>query len=215
MKKISYLIFSIFSLIFTCITYATPSEIIIIRHADKLKQNYTGPAIDPTGYVRAVRFAFYFLDHFGQPNDIVTTNPSRGKSRLASIRELQTIAPLVNIIQQKDPEIEHNIYAPYLAKEYSKLANFLLTNKRFDDQLVLICWDHTSIPKLVNLLGVTDHLPNWPSEDFDSVYILKYHHHHLISYQLLNNQYPVTHVDDWRQILQALQDKIPANSPDV
>lgn len=213
MKKICLLF--IFLLGFISTTFATPSEIIIIRHADKLEQNYTGPAIDPTGYVRAVRFAFYFLNKFGKPDDIVTTNPSHGKAHLASIREVQTIAPLINILQQKDPRIEHNIYAPYPTTGYPKLAKFLLKNKHFNGEMVLVCWDHTTIPNLVSLLGVKDQLPAWPANDFDSVYILKYRHHHLVSYQLLNNQYPVNHVDDWRQILNALQDKIPADSPNV
>ena len=53
---------------FATTVIAAPREIIIIRHADKLDQDETGPALSAQGVMRSLKFAFYFLDKFGEPD---------------------------------------------------------------------------------------------------------------------------------------------------
>ena len=178
---------------------ATPLEIIIVRHADKLDQKLHGPALDPTGYERAVHLAFYILNTYGKPDYLVAANPNDAAGHVASMRELQTIAPLENMLEQQATSTTYNVLDPYAVPEYPKLAQYLLSDPRFNGKVVVVCWDHHTIPKLVNLLGVSVAQPVWPGQDFDSVYVLKFSSNDTVaSYQLLHNQYPVKPIADWK-----------------
>ncbi len=124
MKKFFLVI--LFVLQITCVI-AAPREIIIVRHADKLSQQDHGPAVDPTGYERAVHLAFYFLKTYGTPDYIVAANPNDMPGHVHSI------------------------------PEYPALAKDLLTNIKFKNKLVLVCWDHHTIPNMVTDLGIVFH----------------------------------------------------------
>lgn len=192
---------ALFLLIIQSISFAAPSEIVIVRHANKLDQKNHGPVLDPTGYKRAVHFAFYFLDKFGYPNFIIAANPNVKGHHVNSIRELQTIAPLANLLEQKNAKEEYQILDPYTVPEYPKLATWILEDERFNNKKVLVCWDHHTIPHLVNLLGVKESQPVWPESDFDSVYILHFNQDKLENYKFLHHQYPVAPIMSWKAFL--------------
>lgn len=196
----------LFSLIFCAAGWATPKEIIVVRHADKWDFKHHGPTLDPTGYARAVNFAFYFLHNFGRPNYVITTNPSNQHKYSASIRELQTVAPLINILAINDRAAAgFPVLHPYRPPQYSALAKWLLKSSKFENKLVLICWDHFTIPALAKKLGVKQKLPHWPTQDFDSVYILKYNKSgQLTSFKLLHHQYPTKNIENWTVVQKAL-----------
>ncbi len=196
----------LFSFIFFFNGWATPKEIIIVRYADKWGFKHHGPTLDPTGYARSVNFAFYFLNKFGRPDYVITTSPSNRHKYSASIRELQTVAPLINILAINDRAAEgFPILYPYRPPQYSALAKWLLKSSRFNNKLVLICWDHFTIPALANRLGVRQKLPRWSKEDFDSVYIIKYHKSgEFSSFKLLHHQYPTKNIQNWTVVQKAL-----------
>ncbi len=194
-----------FSLLLCLNVLATPKEIVIVRHADKWAE-HSGPALNPTGYARAINFAFYFLQQFGPPDYVVSTSPYKFSSNYSrSIREMQTIAPLVNILTTKKTTRDFFILDPYPPADYRQLAKWLLEKSKFNNQLVLVCWDHRSIPKLAKKLGVKQQLPTWPEGDFDSVYILKYNQSgQLASFKILHHQYPTKEIKNWAAIKEIL-----------
>lgn len=191
-------------LAYSCV-FAAPQEIIIVRHADKLAQKNHGPTLSPTGYVRAVKLASYILHTYGAPDVLIAANPNQSSAQVASIRELQTLAPLANELTMRYPNTDHPILDPYTVPEYAQLATFVLTDARFNGKFVLICWDHHTIPHLVNAFGVKENQPVWQGTDFDSVYILKFNAQGQITTTLLHEQYPVTPVTDWTQAKEQIQ----------
>lgn len=204
-KLFRYGILGIFFFLST-ISFATPREIIVVRHADKLDQSDTGPALDPTGYFRAIKLAFYILKNYGSPDFLVATNPNKKADEVSSIRELQTLAPLANELEKNYPQVKYKILDPYTVPEHAELAQYLLHNARFQNKLVVVSWDHHTIPALVKELGVSQKLPVWNRANFDSVYVLKYNAKgELASEQFLTNQYPVAPILSWNDLLEKVE----------
>lgn len=204
MKKIFA---TLICLILSYNVYAVPRQIILLRHADKLNQKITGPALSPTGYVRAVKFSFYLLSRFGEPDFVIAGKP---KGKNASIRELQTVGPLVNLLAMRHPDKIYPIMHPFKHDEFQNLAEYLLTNSKFDNSLILICWRHTKIIELAQALGVTEALTPWPDDDYDSVYVLEYKTTgkstgRLSNFYILRNQYPVNESINWDTIYGKIQ----------
>ncbi len=180
---------------------AAPREIIIIRHADKLDQTATGPTLSAQGIMRSIKFSFYFLNKFGEPDFIVSADDQKGNGKEIAIRSLQTVAPLANIMQARYPENDFPIIHPFPSESYQELADYLLTDEKFDNKLVLICWSHQRIAKLAIALGVTQSLPAWPKLDYDTVYILDYDHAgNFKKFTELKNQFPVRLQGSWLEL---------------
>lgn len=201
MKKI--FLFAIINFIMLSYACATPRQIILIRHTDKLAQHHTGPALSAKGYVRALKFSFYFLNYFGEPDFVIAGKP---KGKNASIRELQTIGPLVNILAERHPDTGFSILHPYTHEEYEELTKYILNDTKFNNKLILICWRHTKIIELAKELGVKDKLKPWADDDYDSVYILDYGKSGKINkFTILNNQYPMQNQVTWDNVYQHVQ----------
>lgn len=186
------------TLLISATCFATPKEIIIIRHGDKLPQKSPGVTLSAKGQLRAEALVPYFLKTFGRPDFIFVSKPSAKHSKSHSFREIQTVAPLANRLTQ----LEHKAFPinyPYRAPNYANLADLLLSNVKYDNKLILVCWDHRVIPKLAKLLGVNQKLTAWPKEDFDSVYIIKYTLSGKVrSFKILNHQYSVPNIN-WKR----------------
>lgn len=183
---------------FHLVAFSAPSEIIIIRHGDKLEQEHPGPTLDVIGEIRAINFAFYYINKFAVPDFIFASNPKKNSS---SIREIQTIAPLVNMLQLKYPNSDIPIMHPYSSSDYESLAKYLLQDQSFNNKRVLIAWSHGKIPKLAKQLGIEDKLEKWSPEDYDSVYVLHYHHSGKFKdYQILHDQYPIKFNGTWQSL---------------
>lgn len=198
MERITLRFFLLLISLFSAFTYATPREIILVRHADKLVQLDPGPTLSAKGYVRTLKFTNYFLKQFGEPDFIVAGDP---KNKDSSIRELQTIAPLVNILSQRHPNDSINILHPFTHDEYKDLANLLLSDNKFNDKLILICWRHTNIVPLAKALGVKDTLAPWPDDDYDSVFIIQYNRSgNIDKFSILHNQYPMSKDVTWDEL---------------
>lgn len=180
---------------------AAPKEIIVIRHADKWPQKQPGPTLDPTGYMRAVGFAHYFLDKFGKPDFMVAADPDDQQPYSHSIRELQTLAPLSNLLSKtENTNRSGEILHPYSADQYRELAGFLLTDERFKDKTVLVCWDRFNIPQLTKHLGVEEKIPKWSRRSFDDVYVIRYHENGEVeNFTVLKSQYPASQ-QSWKAL---------------
>lgn len=196
--------------LFTCFTFlpchATPSQIVIIRHADKLAQPEPGPALTVKGQIRAIKFAFYYLNKFGVPDAMIATDVIADIGKGSSMREYETLAPLANLLQARSPQINVPILHPYDSTAYVPLAQYVLHNEAFNNKHIIICWNHTNIPQLAKRLGVKDDIKPWPAEDYDSVYVLNYNEHgELTHFEILDNQYPVSFDGSWSELNSMLQ----------
>lgn len=196
---------ALFMLCFAVTAHAAPKEIVIIRHADKLDQEESGPALSAQGMVRSIQFAFYFLDKFGEPDFLVAADDQKENGKGIAIRSIQTVAPLANMMQIRHPESDYPILHKFPSDSYALLASHLLHDPEFEDKRVVVCWSHQRIPKLAQALGVQEDLPSWPKYDYDSVFYLQYNRAgDLVSFKELRNQFPVSREYSWA----GLRDKL-------
>ena len=198
MKKMIYFVLFAWSIT----AFATPREIVIIRHADRAEKKMAGQFLIAKGQVRAEKFAAYFLTHFGTPDFLFASNPLKSDKteESKSFRPVQTLAPLANQLSLKTKS-NVLVFTPYFYKEYAQLTSDLLKDKQFDNKLIVICWQHFYLNDIAKKLGVTVSLKKWGVDVYDTVYILKYNiHGKLDSFQLLKHQYPVNGRPDWKKL---------------
>jgi phosphohistidine phosphatase SixA len=188
-------------LVFVELVNAAPKEVVLIRHADKWPFESHSTSLNPTGYMRAVAFAYYFIDRFGKPDFLIATNPERPHS--SSIRELQTLAPLASLLAKENTSSRAStILHHYRSDQTEKLASDLLRDDRFKGKKLLICWHHKSMKDLVKELGVKKKFRKWPVENFDDVWVLQYGTDgELESFAQLEDQYPMSE-KTWESILE-------------
>ncbi len=179
--------------------HASPKEIIVIRHADKLLQVKSGPFLSPKGQVRAIAFAIYYLNKFPEPNYIIASNPSSLKNK-SSLRELQTVAPLANELAERHPLSDYTVIRDYQNGEEKRLAEDLLHDKKFNDTVILICWHHNKIPDLLMNLGIDMRNISLDINNFDTVFVIEYDaNENVIQFNILNKQYNVLFNGSWAQ----------------
>ena len=177
------------------------STIIIVRHGDKYRGKYHGKFLDPKGYVRAVRLLQWYKTKWGKaPDYIFATNPvlhGPGSTiwNKASFREIQTVAPLSNYYKMP---VEH----PVVETDVNGFVNILKNGEQYNGKTIFVCWDSYNIPLIVKQLGATGNVPQWPSDDFDSAYILTFTEEGKLGHiELLSNQYPVSSNVSWDSLI--------------
>lgn len=192
-KKIYIGFLLMFNIIILTQASATPKEIILIRHADKLEQQDPGPFLSPKGVARAELFSKYYLSTYHMPDYIITTAQTH-----YSFRELQTVIPLVTYYamlrpQGGQPVLLNNKYKhDKNLNGLKRLYTDLLKDDKFSGKTILICWHHAEIPELLEGLGATPYQPKLADEEYDTVYhILFDGHKGVVKLTVLANQYPV------------------------
>lgn len=145
---------------------ARPAQLILLRHAEK-PANEADINLSERGRERAQGLVGFF-----------TTNPAvtnrglpavlfaplvthRGHSR----RPSETLEPLAK-------QLRLPVQTPYLAADYGRLAQHVLTNAEYDGKTVVICWVHEYLPELAATLGVNPMPPRWKDHVFDRVWII-------------------------------------------
>ena len=178
--------------------FSMPSQVIIIRHADKLLTKNKAPTLNAKGYIRAIKFASYYIKNFPKPDYLFAKNPLDERGAPGSFRELQTLAPLANIIAEQNMQQFVTIYHPYIGSDYQLFADLLLNDKTYNKKIILVCWNHMFIPKLARALGVDEEMPEWSNNDFDTVYVLNFNQEgRMLDFQILRDQYPVAEELNW------------------
>ncbi len=164
MKKILLLFICCLSISTFSSLKATPRKVIITRHGDKVPGGF---CLSLQGLERASAFVHYFSDlNTYQAPPITHIFAASRKGSKPYIRCKQTCKPLADYLK-----IPMNTdYAP---DQLTEIANEILTNPKYDDASVLLCWEHNHIPPLIVALGGDDP-GTWDDNIFDQVYLLRY-----------------------------------------
>lgn len=188
-------------LLFLTNATAAPRTVYIIRHTDKLLQPEPGPALSAKGELRAIKFAFYFLNKYGEPDFMFAASANKDSGGRSSQRALETLAPLANMLSEKYPTKDVPLYHSFAADEYDKLVKYIMSTKKFDNKSILICWHHGNINKMIKEFGYKDELPEWAMDDFDSIYILQFSKSgNINSLDHLMHEYPIAFNGSWREL---------------
>lgn len=142
------------------------STFVFFRHGEK-PDNASGQ-LTCKGLNRALKLPAVLLSRYGTPDALYASAPKEDKTG-SSLRPLSTLIPLA--IQVSQPVILR-----YHADQPNKLVADLLSEKAVP--LTFISWEHknlvTAARRLVEKTGGDAGLvPDWPSTDFDSIYVVK------------------------------------------
>jgi hypothetical protein len=146
--------------LFNASVWSIPKSVIIIRHAEKIPGlNH----LDQKGYERAAALPYFFsgnpLYNNPEPSYVFAAGLVESDS---SVRNIETCAPTAN-------HLKKTLNIDFKPKQTKDLANELLTNPKYDNACILICWEHNNIRPLSIALGAED--PGfWPHNIYDQVY---------------------------------------------
>jgi broad specificity phosphatase PhoE len=142
-------------------TQAQPSQVLIIRHAEKPDDDSIH--LSPNGQKRAEALPRLFMKSldrpvpFPKPDFLFATKMSSHGNR-----PVETVTPLARALNL-------DINAWFKDDEFAQLATELLTNPRYAGKTVLVCWHHGTIPKLAEKLKAEDVPDHWKELVFDKV----------------------------------------------
>lgn len=153
--------------------FAIPSEIIIIRHAEKPE---SGSQLSPKGFQRANALPQFFAKYpvpvaiyaAGVKQDGPTVDEPE-----KSVRSIQTVMPLAKKLNLK-------IHVEFTKKETEELVQAVMATPQYDGGLVVICWEHKVIQTIAQELGFTN-APQWPDDVFDRAWILNFSNGHFVN----------------------------------
>lgn len=151
---------------------AGQETLVFVRHGEKPAKGYG--QLDCQGLNRALALPAVIAAKFGKPDAIFAPNPSIPKKDDGAlydyVRPLATIEPTA--IQFGMPVDTTYGYAQVDALERALIA----PGNR--GKLIVAAWEHHEIVALVRHImkqygNETPHVPDWQSEDFDSIYVVK------------------------------------------
>jgi hypothetical protein len=145
---------------------ARPAQVILLRHAEK-PANEADVHLSERGRERAQALVGFLttnpaVTNRGVPSMLFAPQViHRGHSR----RPSETLEPLAK-------QLRLSIRTPFLAADYARLAQQVLTSPECDGKTVVICWVHEYLPELAGALGVKPTPPRWKDYVFDRVWII-------------------------------------------
>ncbi len=143
--------------------WATPAQIIIVRHGEKLDDQHND--LSPQGCERAFQLTNFFKNY----QQVVAIYAQGVKKATSSIRPLETIAPTAKMLSLK-------INNSFLRDDVSGISHEILTSSAYQGKTVLIVWEHSAILDLAPALGVrlAANLQKWPDSIFDQAWVITY-----------------------------------------
>lgn len=146
--------------------------LVFVRHGEKPAAGYG--QLNCQGLNRALALPAVIAAKFGKPDAIYAPDPGQQKDDSGHpyyyIRPLATIEPTA--IQFQMP-----VQTPYGFAQIDQLGNALV-NPDNRGKLIVVAWEHKLIVKLLRQMlsahgGNPADVPNWKSDDFDSIYIVR------------------------------------------
>lgn len=156
--------FSYALLCMSATSFATPKEILVIRHAEKPIVGDEGIHLSDRGLQRANALPEFFLGHpdmndNGAPVAVYAASP---KIPTGSVRAYETIAPTA-------ARLGLPVIRNFKSGEEDVIAQDILKNPAYNGKTVVVAWVRDELPLLGAALGVTETL-RWPSSVFDRVW---------------------------------------------
>jgi hypothetical protein len=148
---------------------AMPSQVIIIRHAEKYEDR-NNTHLTPKGLTRAHALVEFFRSdprviEYGPPAAIIAQSATEKKP---AVRCEETVTPLAKSLGM-------DLITCFTYGQVTELVNWLRSSKGWDGKSVLICAQHMDIVPIVKSLGVAD--PRqiyWPHETYDRFCIVDF-----------------------------------------
>jgi hypothetical protein len=161
--------FGLVSVIFASFSgsaWATPTQVLIIRHAEKVANS---DDLSPVGYIRANALVQYFekdseVTRYGTPVAIYAMGSGDQDS---SKRPVETVTPLAKALGL-------TLHTKYQKDDIQALVSEIMSDPQYDGKMVLICWEHKVIADIAVQFGVDPGPSKWPKEDFSTVYELDF-----------------------------------------
>ena len=174
MHKIGIIIFTFLIQILITVAYATPVQVILIRHGEK---PLNGNELSPKGWQRANALPTFFISNkmisqFGNPVALYAAAPAKAGG---SIRSIQTLTPYAT-------KISLAIHTNIKRDNIQDLVNEIMTNATYDGHTVIICWEHNLIPEIAQLFGAKDAPDFWDSNIFDRAWVLRFSHNNDVTF---------------------------------
>ena len=172
-----------------------PSQILIIRHGEKLgsadNDDEGGPNLSLRGSARALALPSLFAPATPQTDCALADAEGSVKGTYGKVA-IQGNAPRFAIPafvfatkashhSNRPIETVSGLLAAFNLPlddshsddDYCKVAQDILTHPKYAGQIVLVCWHHGKSPALAQALGVSQP-PSWPGTVFDRVWQLVY-----------------------------------------
>jgi hypothetical protein len=140
-----------------------PQFILVMRHAEK-SADPADPDLTAAGEQRAAQLAKYIPTTFDALDFLFAAAISKH-----SARPYETVKPLSKVTGLP-------IDSTIADQDYSFLASELLSDPKFANKRILICWHHGNIPSLLHALQApSGSYPNpWDSQAFNLILQVKY-----------------------------------------
>jgi len=146
--------------------------LVFFRHGEKPLTDYHGQ-LSCQGFNRALALPNVLLAKYGTPTYLYAPNPafriSDPGGRSYYDRALETLVPL-------GVKLKMDIRSQFAYSDIASLQNALITSAK-DNTLIFIAWEHLALQQLVqnimNAYGGHLVVPQWPSTDFDSLFVVR------------------------------------------
>lgn len=169
-------------LVLTLLTAAAPvaspawadsvETIVMVRHGEKPAAGLG--QLTCQGLNRALGLPRVIEAKFGKPDFIFAPDPAQQKDDRGT--EYDYVRPLATI----EPSAVFFGMPVNTSIGYSKAGDLrrALLQPQYKDSTILVGWEHTIIEKLARRVmsdngGDAASVPRWPSDDFDSIYVLR------------------------------------------
>ncbi|MBU6154421.1 MAG: hypothetical protein KGP28_08990 [Bdellovibrionales bacterium] len=157
-----------FFFLFTIPCFALPSQVILLRHAEK-PYPVEGSHLSEEGWVRARALASYFSEapdaiRFGKIAGLYSVRPDKPEG---SVRSIETLTPTSNTLRIK-------IESKFTKLEVSALAKEILQSPKFHGRTVVVCWEHKRIPEIARTFGAIDVPSEWGGKVYDKLWYLRF-----------------------------------------
>jgi hypothetical protein len=141
--------------------------IVLMRHGEKPSTDLG--QLDCQGLNRALALPNVLNSQFGKPNYIFAPNPAGDNSGYSYVRPMMTIEPTA-------VQYGLTVNTAFTFTNYLAVAEELISNA-YKQSLSYVTWEHVNLvdiaQSIFSLLGGDPNIvPPWPSNDFNSLYII-------------------------------------------
>lgn len=152
--------------IFHCNLIAMPSQVMIIRHAEKSLQ---GNELSIKGKERAASFATYFTEtkellFHGLPVAIYATGSAKDNS-------FKYVVDTVNPLAYK---LKLPIQISFQKDDFKRMVDEIKNEPSYNNRNVLICWEHRAIPDIARAFGALQTPSQWSEQTFDRLWVITF-----------------------------------------